>query len=203
MPRLASHAIGPLRIVRWASHQAQGVANGAKDGPGKRLGAKKAAGDYVVNGTILFRQRGTLWMPGDNCFMGRDHTIMAGTAGFVRYYRDPARHPDKKYIGVVIEKDHTLPRPQNAARRRRLGMLAYKMPSTATSQVAGDLAVGDASTKLCDDSNSSRTVAARSEKPRLRLSPSNQYRQANYQIGQAMGQRHEHHVKQKKTKARK
>lgn len=54
---------------RNASHQAQGRANGAKDGPGKRLGAKKSGGQYVVPGNILFRQRGTLWFPGDNCYM--------------------------------------------------------------------------------------------------------------------------------------
>lgn len=54
---------------RAASHQAQGRANGAKDGPGKRLGAKKTAGEYVVPGNILYKQRGTLWFPGDGCHM--------------------------------------------------------------------------------------------------------------------------------------
>ena len=54
---------------RHASHQAQGRANGAKDGPGKRLGSKKTAGEYVVTGNIIYKQRGTLWFPGDNCFM--------------------------------------------------------------------------------------------------------------------------------------
>ena len=54
---------------RHASHQAQGRANKAKDGAGKRLGAKKTGGEYVIPGNILFKQRGTLWFPGDNCFM--------------------------------------------------------------------------------------------------------------------------------------
>ena len=54
---------------RLASHQAQGRANGAADGPGKRLGAKKTAGEYVVPGNILYKQRGTLWFPGDGCHM--------------------------------------------------------------------------------------------------------------------------------------
>jgi len=60
---------------RHASHQAQGRANKAADGAGKRLGAKKSGGEYVVPGNILFKQRGTLWFPGDNCSMvclGRD-----------------------------------------------------------------------------------------------------------------------------------
>lgn len=54
---------------RYASHQAQGRANGPKDSAGRRLGAKKADGQYVVPGNILFKQRGTLWFPGDGCFM--------------------------------------------------------------------------------------------------------------------------------------
>lgn len=54
---------------RNASHAAQGRANKAKQGPGKRLGAKKSGGEYVVPGNILFKQRGTLWFPGDGCFM--------------------------------------------------------------------------------------------------------------------------------------
>lgn len=41
----AANSPGPtLSFVRHATHQAQGRANGAKDGPGKRLGAKKAGG---------------------------------------------------------------------------------------------------------------------------------------------------------------
>ena len=68
-----SGAASALRFARigrrYASHQSQGRANGAKDGPGKRLGAKKTAGEYVVPGNILFKQRGTLWFPGDGCHM--------------------------------------------------------------------------------------------------------------------------------------
>lgn len=59
---------------RHASHQSQGRANGAKDGPGKRLGAKKTSGEYVVPGNILYKQRGTLWFPGDGCHMVRSST---------------------------------------------------------------------------------------------------------------------------------
>lgn len=59
----------PFDGRRYASHATQGRANGAKDGAGKRLGAKKTAGEYVIPGNILFKQRGTLWFPGDGCFM--------------------------------------------------------------------------------------------------------------------------------------
>lgn len=57
--------------------------------------------------------------------MGRDHTIHSTATGYVKYYRDPARHPDRKYIGVVFNKDDVLPYPQHAERKRRLNMTAH------------------------------------------------------------------------------
>jgi len=41
----------------------------------------------------------------------------------VRYYRDPSKHPDRQYIGVVLNKTDNLPYPPHAARRRRLHYL--------------------------------------------------------------------------------
>ena len=76
----------------------------------------------MIPGNILYKQRGTHWWPGENCIMGRDHTIHAMATGYVKYYRDPARHPDRKYIGVVFNKSDTLPYPQHAERKRRLNM---------------------------------------------------------------------------------
>lgn len=68
--------------------------------------------------------------------MGRDHTIFATQTGFVKYYRDPAKHPKRQYIGVAFERTQTLPTPPNAARRRRLGMLAVpRKEPEAVSQV--------------------------------------------------------------------
>merc|ERR1712093_576460 len=81
--------------VRWASHKAQGAVNKAKDGPGKRLGAKKSGEQYVIPGNIIFRQRGTHWFPGENCAMGRDHTIYATHHGYVKYCKDPEKNPKR------------------------------------------------------------------------------------------------------------
>lgn len=69
---------------------------------------------------ILYRQRGTLWYPGENAGMGRDHTIFAARPGFVRYYKDPA-HPKRKFIGIALTPTQKLPHPLNAARIRKLG----------------------------------------------------------------------------------
>ncbi|KAF2212030.1 hypothetical protein CERZMDRAFT_42402 [Cercospora zeae-maydis SCOH1-5] len=189
---------------RNASHQAQGRANGAKDGPGKRLGAKKSGGQYVVPGNILYKQRGTLWFPGDNCYMGRDHTIHAGQPGYVTYYRDPARHPNRKYIGIVFERDQKLPAPPNAPRRRKLGMLAYQMPQKEVSEEekTGDMTFAAApdtpdaasapATILKDQPNGSRDITImrgpKGEKHEVKLHfrPGKyMYREANWEIGRA------------------
>ncbi|PUU78679.1 ribosomal L27 protein-domain-containing protein [Tuber borchii] len=110
---------GILQQVRHATHKASKAANGSSNTAGKRLGAKKTAGEKVVPGMIIYRQRGTLWFPGENAGIGRDHTIFALRTGYVRYYRDSG--PKKrKSIGVALTPDQPLPRPPNAARTRRL-----------------------------------------------------------------------------------
>lgn len=45
------------------------------------------AGQYVQAGEILIRQRGTSWHPGQNVSIGRDHTLFALKAGWVRFYQ--------------------------------------------------------------------------------------------------------------------
>ena len=75
---------------------------------------------------IIYRQRGTVWFPGENAGMGRDHTIFAHATGYVRYYKDPA-HPKRQFIGVALTPTQTMPRPPNAARVRKLGMVAVPL----------------------------------------------------------------------------
>ncbi|KAL2681242.1 hypothetical protein Neosp_008850 [[Neocosmospora] mangrovei] len=111
---------------RNASVKTQGAyRKKSKRGIPKKLGAKRTGDQFVIPGNILYKQRGTHWWPGENCIMGRDHTIHAMATGYVKYYRDPARHPDRKYIGVVFNKSDTLPYPQHAERKRRLNMTMF------------------------------------------------------------------------------
>ncbi|KAF4555191.1 putative ribosomal L27 protein [Elsinoe fawcettii] len=123
--------------VRYATHKSEGRANGAKQGAGKRLGAKKTGDQYVIPGNILYRQRGTLWFPGENVGMGRDHTLYATSPGYVKYYRDPTLHKTRKYIGVTLERHHTLPLLKGVARKRRLGMVAQRMPGAVVEGEEG------------------------------------------------------------------
>ncbi|RWA10732.1 hypothetical protein EKO27_g4364 [Xylaria grammica] len=94
----------------------------------KKLGAKKTGDSYVITGNIIYKQRGTKWYPGENCGIGRDHTIFALASGYVKYYKDPAKHPKRQYIGVVFDKKDKLPYPKNAMRKRKLNMVAAPVP---------------------------------------------------------------------------
>ena len=49
------------------------------------LGAKRADGQFVTAGSIIYRQRGTRIHPGQNVGLGRDHTLFALIDGTVRY----------------------------------------------------------------------------------------------------------------------
>ncbi|KAF2436891.1 ribosomal protein L27 [Tothia fuscella] len=189
-----------LSSVRHASHQAQGRANGPKATAGRRLGAKKSGEQYVVPGNIIFRQRGTHWFPGENCDMGRDHTIFATEPGFVKYYRDPIKHPKRQYIGVVFERHQALPTPPNAARRRRLGMVASPMPiveeTPAVSPVpetesehAVEAAISLANflpgTAKGKDIDPTEPFKKTREGNTLKMRPNYQFREANWEIGRA------------------
>ncbi|EXJ76593.1 uncharacterized protein A1O5_01101 [Cladophialophora psammophila CBS 110553] len=86
---------------------------------------------------------GTKWFPGENVGIGKDHTLYALEYGYVRYYRDPLKHPKRRYIGVALEKEgprSQLPTPRNAPSRRRLGMYATPMKPlpSAESQISAD-----------------------------------------------------------------
>jgi large subunit ribosomal protein L27 len=62
-----------------------GSTRNGRDSESKRLGVKRYAGEYVISGNILVRQRGTKIYPGRNVGMGRDHTLFSKIEGVVVY----------------------------------------------------------------------------------------------------------------------
>ena len=62
-----------------------GSSQSGRDSKSKRLGVKKYAGEKVLAGNILVRQRGTRIRPGTNVGMGRDFTLFALVNGLVKY----------------------------------------------------------------------------------------------------------------------
>ena len=89
-----------------AHHVGQGSTRNGRDSESKRLGLKRADGQFVPAGNILVRQRGTKIHPGNNVGIGSDYTLFALVDGTVRYER---KGRDKKKVSVypVVEKEAT------------------------------------------------------------------------------------------------
>ena len=62
-----------------------GSSRNGRDSNSQRLGVKKYAGEHVLSGNILIRQRGTRIKPGMNVDVGKDDTIFATVEGLVVY----------------------------------------------------------------------------------------------------------------------
>lgn len=90
-----------LNIQLFAHKKGQGSTKNGRDSESKRLGAKAADGEYVSGGSILYRQRGTKIYPGHNVGIGKDDTVYAKVAGYVKFER---LGRDKKQVSIYPEK---------------------------------------------------------------------------------------------------
>jgi len=68
-----------------------------RDSNAQRLGIKRFAGQHVLAGSVLVRQRGTRYLPGANVGLGRDDTLFALISGVVRFNRHGR---DRRQISV-------------------------------------------------------------------------------------------------------
>lgn len=71
----------------FASKKGVGSTKNGRDSESKRLGAKRADGQFVTGGSILFRQRGTKIHPGTNVGRGKDDTLYSKIDGVVKFER--------------------------------------------------------------------------------------------------------------------
>jgi large subunit ribosomal protein L27 len=67
-----------------------GSSKNGRDSNAQRLGVKRFGGELVSGGSILVRQRGTKFKPGQNVGLGKDDTLFAKIAGTVEF-RDRGR----------------------------------------------------------------------------------------------------------------
>ncbi len=77
-----------------AHKKGMGSTKNGRDSESKRLGVKRADGQFVLAGNILVRQRGTKIHAGENVGMGSDNTLFAlkdGTVHFEHYTKDKKR----------------------------------------------------------------------------------------------------------------
>ena len=76
-----------LDIQLFAHKKGMGSTKKGRDSESKRLGVKKADGQFVTSGNILVRQRGTKIHPGVNVKKGGDDTLFAVADGKVKFER--------------------------------------------------------------------------------------------------------------------
>ena len=87
-----------------AHKKGMGSTKNGRDSESKRLGAKRADGQFVLAGNILVRQRGTKFHPGKNVGIGSDDTLFALKDGNVKFER---LGRDKKQVSVYpVEEAH-------------------------------------------------------------------------------------------------
>ncbi|MEJ7604847.1 MAG: 50S ribosomal protein L27 [Bryobacteraceae bacterium] len=77
-----------------------GSSKNGRDSQAQRLGIKRFGGEFVSGGSILVRQRGTRYKPGENVGVGKDDTLYARISGFV-LFRDRGRMG--KFISIANE----------------------------------------------------------------------------------------------------
>jgi large subunit ribosomal protein L27 len=86
-----------LDLQFFASKKGVGSTKNGRDSRSKRLGAKRADGQHVSGGSILYRQRGTKIYPGLNVGKGGDDTLFAKVDGVVKFER---LGRDRKQVSV-------------------------------------------------------------------------------------------------------
>ena len=80
-----------------AHKKGQGSVKNGRDSESKRLGVKRADGEFVLAGNILVRQRGTKVHPGNNVGIGSDDTLYALIDGQVKF---ESHRRDRKQVSV-------------------------------------------------------------------------------------------------------
>ena len=89
-----------MNLQLFAHKKGVGSTKNGRDSESKRLGVKRADGQFVLAGNILVRQRGTKIYPGENVGMGTDYTLYALVDGRVAFRR---LGRDKKQAVIIAE----------------------------------------------------------------------------------------------------
>ena len=89
-----------------AHKKAGGSSGNGRDSIGKRLGVKRFGGQFVTAGSILVRQRGTLFKPGLHVGLGRDYTLYAEIDGVVHF---TSGRGGRRYIRIEPLASETTP----------------------------------------------------------------------------------------------
>lgn len=91
-----------------AHKKAGGSTTLGRDSIGKRLGLKLSDGQYAKAGSIIVRQRGTKYRPGENVLIGKDDTLFAKINGLVKFSTKKLRKfnsqlRETKFVNIIAE----------------------------------------------------------------------------------------------------
>ena len=89
-----------INLQRFASKKGVSSTKNGRDSRAKRLGVKRADGQFVNAGTIIVRQRGTKIHPGNNVKRGADDTLYAKCEGVVKFER---KGKSRKQVSVYAQ----------------------------------------------------------------------------------------------------
>ncbi|WP_311481520.1 50S ribosomal protein L27 [uncultured Anaerococcus sp.] len=89
-----------INLQRFSSKKGVSSSKNGRDSRAKRLGVKRADGQFVNAGTILVRQRGTKIHPGNNVKRGSDDTLYASCEGVVKFER---KGKSRKQVSVYAQ----------------------------------------------------------------------------------------------------
>ena len=81
-----------------AHKKAGGSTRNGRDSISKRLGIKRYGGQEVSAGSIIVRQRGTQFHPGENVGCGKDHTLFAKMDGTVVFQQRGPKN--RKFVSI-------------------------------------------------------------------------------------------------------
>ena len=84
-----------------AHKKAGGSSRNGRDSNSKRLGVKRYGGQIVSAGSIIVRQRGTKFSPGENVGLGKDHTLYAKIDGRVTFSNKGPLNKKVVYVSPV------------------------------------------------------------------------------------------------------
>ncbi|PKO14821.1 50S ribosomal protein L27 [candidate division BRC1 bacterium HGW-BRC1-1] len=76
-----------------------GSSRNGRDSNSQRLGTKAYGGQFVTGGSIIVRQRGTKFHPGNNVGIGKDDTLFAKVDGVVEF----AQRRGRKLVNIIIQ----------------------------------------------------------------------------------------------------
>ena len=79
-----------------------GSSKNGRESESKRLGVKIFGGQHAIAGNIIVRQRGTAHHPGDNVYLGKDHTLHARVDGVVRFTKEKN---NRSYVSIDPVQD--------------------------------------------------------------------------------------------------